>query len=950
MFFTREDILKIQNALLKLSVKDSELPSAENITYDDTLSIVQNGKNKQIKIEDFFNQISLWKREDFINITDKYDEHYISLIEAINLVPALQRKDGLVITFQDIEGNWELYQFRGNVTEFFEEDKWFNLYDYRNNIIQSIVPDEEDLTASIPNEKGNSLVSLKDRVYDPTSFSGKGYKILRKNIQSVNIAVTKIKVELSPSSDGTLSFSINGKEIQVSVSALTDNTTILVAGKIATKLAETMTEYEVSKFISTITLTRKFGGTVTPSVFSASTTGVVCTVTDSTKIELRNILMPNMINQPNIIYEIRYDYDLHNTTINLPQNCILKFCGGSLNNGKLNGNNSIIEASPVRIFGKDIEISGTFVNSMNYAEWFDLNYEKTLLSFYGIDFIGNYLISKKISVDTGTHKIYLNFHPQSKITVDSKFVGDYLFDIKSSNLSDSAVRSDYNGVSGQGEINLSERCGLISFTASNKVSNLGAKGANFFNLTNVYHAGKSIDTIDPTFDSNTVINTAIVKVESESKFTNVELYASRNSSANKPDCGIFLSGSDHKLNRVTIVISTIGIYGIQGCTYIQDCHIWGAPKIAFYITGNHTINNTYGDWAICSFYFKITSIAANITNHLIIGSTDKNSPWFQGGNMSIIKSANPSNLSGQVSYFYINAYKAKLCANDNDEEVESNILFQYIPKVNEELEKLKLSHVFLNPDYAKNEFYIAIECKKFYTSNLTINLVTSACTFDEFRLGRLPTSNEYYCLAHINKNKYNTLGIFNMESYINKKFDKIIIKVISTYTKICVSTLPNVDIKSYIITKDIYDSYINNSDDFINLPCIPLESKVSRLPEINKSMDIPCFIDDVNAYCTVHYPDKKLNSIIPEISDSTDNDIFNIGFVAQKDREIIMWNGTKWVNLDGYSNNYLRKGTTSNRPSLKSEDEGFEYYDTTLKKKILWNGTSWVNIDGTKLS
>ena len=73
MFFTREDILKIQNALLQLSVKDSELPSAEPVTYDDTLSIVQDGKNKKIKIEDFFNQISLWKREDFINITDKYD-------------------------------------------------------------------------------------------------------------------------------------------------------------------------------------------------------------------------------------------------------------------------------------------------------------------------------------------------------------------------------------------------------------------------------------------------------------------------------------------------------------------------------------------------------------------------------------------------------------------------------------------------------------------------------------------------------------------------------------------------------------------------------------------------------------------------------------------------------------------------------------------------------------
>lgn len=853
MFFTREDILKIQNALLQLSVKDSELPSAESITYDDTLSIVQDGKNKQIKIEDFFNQISLWKREDFINITDKYDEHYISLIEAINLVPILQRKDGLVITFQDAEGNWEIYQFRGNITEFFNIKKWLNLYDYRNNIVQSIVPDEEDLIASTPDKNGNSLVSLKDRVYDPTSFSGKGYKILRKNIQTVD-------------------------------------------GKI------------------------------------------------------KNILTQDMINQPNTIYEIRYDYDLHNATINLPQNCILKFCGGSLNNGKLNGNNSIIEASPIRIFGKDIEISGTFVNSMNYAEWFDLDYEKTLLSFYGIDFIGNYIISKKITVDTGTHKIYLKFHPQSKITVDPTFIGDYLFDIKNSNLSDSATRSDFNGVSGLGEIDLSERCGLISFTASNKISNLAAKGTDFFNLTNVYHAGKSIDTTNPTYDSNTVVNTAIIKVVSSSKFTNVELLASRNNSANKPDCGILLQGTDHKLNRVTIAIPTIGIYGIQGNTFIQDCHIWGAPQIAFYIIGSHTINNTYGDWAICSFYFK-SNPAVNITNHFIIGSNDASQPWYQGQNMSIIKSKNPGSLSGQVTYFYGNASKLKRCVNDNNEEVESNIRFQYIPGINRDFQELRPSKVLHNSDYSKNEFYIAIESNRFYSSNLTIDLISDATIFDEFRYSRLTGDGDFNCLAHINKNRYRCSGKFSMTSYTNKEHNKIIIKVTGKYTQICISTIPGASVNSYNITKDVYDSYVNNSSDFISLPCIPLESNFDVLPEINKDIDIPYFINDINAYCTVHYPDKKLNSIIPKIT-NTDyySNKVNTGFVAQKDGKIIMWNGTKWVNLDGYSNNYLRKGTTNSRPSLKSEDEGFEYYDTTLKKKILWNGTNWVNIDGTKLS
>lgn len=137
MFFTREDILKIQQALFKVSVKDSELPNAEPVTPKDIISIVQNGKNKKIKIVDFLEQISL-RDKDIINISNKYDEHYISLSEAINLVPELQRKEGLFITFQDVNGNWQFYQFRGTLEEFSEEDKWFNL-DFEKYLKETLI-------------------------------------------------------------------------------------------------------------------------------------------------------------------------------------------------------------------------------------------------------------------------------------------------------------------------------------------------------------------------------------------------------------------------------------------------------------------------------------------------------------------------------------------------------------------------------------------------------------------------------------------------------------------------------------------------------------------------------------------------------------------------------------------------------------------------------------------
>lgn len=137
MFFTREDILKIQQALFKVSVKDSELPNAEPVNLEDIISIVQNGKNKKIKIVDFLEQISL-RDKDIINISNKYDEHYISLSEAINLVPELQRKEGLFITFQDVNGNWQFYQFKGTLEEFSEEDKWFNL-DFEKYLKETLI-------------------------------------------------------------------------------------------------------------------------------------------------------------------------------------------------------------------------------------------------------------------------------------------------------------------------------------------------------------------------------------------------------------------------------------------------------------------------------------------------------------------------------------------------------------------------------------------------------------------------------------------------------------------------------------------------------------------------------------------------------------------------------------------------------------------------------------------
>lgn len=225
MFFTREDINKIYQALLKLSIKDSELPETSDVKNDDTLAIVQDGKNKQINVREFLNQISLWKREDFINVTDKYKKSYITLVEAIQAIPIMQRKEGLVITFLDTENNWRIYQFRGSLLQFNNETLWTDLYDFSPYIIDSILPDEEDITQSAIDGQGNTYLSLKDRTYNPSEFSGKGYKILRKNIIEIedensnkfkkNILTKEMISKPNTIYEIRYDFDLDGKEIAV---------------------------------------------------------------------------------------------------------------------------------------------------------------------------------------------------------------------------------------------------------------------------------------------------------------------------------------------------------------------------------------------------------------------------------------------------------------------------------------------------------------------------------------------------------------------------------------------------------------------------------------------------------------------------------------------------------------------------------------------------------------
>lgn len=82
-----------------------------------------------------------------------------------------------------------------------------------------------------------------------------------------------------------------------------------------------------------------------------------------------NLLQQSDINRAGTIYRIQYDYNLQGQTIQMPANCVLFFDGGSISNGSIILNNTLVLPQCLDI-AKNIKcnISGTYQNGQIYYD------------------------------------------------------------------------------------------------------------------------------------------------------------------------------------------------------------------------------------------------------------------------------------------------------------------------------------------------------------------------------------------------------------------------------------------------------------------------------------------------------------------------------------------------------------------------------------------------------
>lgn len=138
----------------------------------------------------------------------------------------------------------------------------------------------------------------------------------------------------------------------------------------------------------------------------------------------QNKTFEEQLTQTNTIYEIRYDFDLNNQVITIPDNCVLKFEGGCLKNGKLEINNTYIKSSNSKIF-KNIQVVGSSSSNIKASWWdtFDYNNEKQTEIFKSILNIN----SERINIDADFHLVNPNIEVTNKENCILDFYGSHIY-------------------------------------------------------------------------------------------------------------------------------------------------------------------------------------------------------------------------------------------------------------------------------------------------------------------------------------------------------------------------------------------------------------------------------------------------------------------------------------------------------------------------------------------
>lgn len=925
-------------------------------------------------------------RRGVVNISTNYNADHIAEIltleQAIAKVPSKDRVLGFQGRFLS-ENGWKSYVFIGDsIADWTNKTKWNNyltgtdivqesgeaegkvmsqkavsdklseledkkadakqvnssLYDLEKKIGDRFVvegnvtnlPDEEDLTSV--KEPEHDVLKLADRNYAPYNFSGKGYKILRKNIESV-------------SSD----------------------------------------------------------------------------IIDNAKQENRNIITAAMINQPNTIYEIRYDFDLNGETIEMQEGCILKFEGGSLKNGKIVGNSTVIKSSPVQIF-KNISILGSW-NCISYPEWFDniqSIFDKS--TFSNIRFVNTYILKKPIIISRDN----INIDGGGRFITESTNVFHILncSNINISSLSFSALAASDSAIF----------CKVVN---NIKITKCSCENINLFSSAS--GTNDNYNTTTKENSNNYIVISNNNGINTNPKITNqaIRLIFVNNFSVvgNNFDGyynGILAWGGDAAHVCQTLSEDRKCKDGIIANNVFTNClsaGIWTGCAQRVTLTNNLVTSNmnssnegldaegsidilfdgniVRGFASGCCLFGNVDNIIFK-NNDIELNDNEGYTLLYESRGITditkkngIVKLEGNRIFSTSTKYFYYTG-KALICINNTlYNPVDNSGLSggygyfcnnRVIYNVNWSQRHGMLRTMYLRPiDGVKENFYNVIG-NEFISECDDIDYYPMMLTAQDLENASLSISNNKFlnfqeCLRAYSDALVKTYITFENNIFDNKTEYPILSPLLQNtlllWNNNIFTTGKPIENKLFANLTNLYVktgsriALYKNDDGYTSDVMVAM--KDGRL--VDKSIynrnvlqTIPRFVNKTSELPSLIYSERGMT-----IFDTSTN-------------QLLIWNGSSWrrdgggstdkqygidVNLqnepigsmffrtdlhkpifndrergyyvdsDGNRFDLSREGTSNNRPS--NVNFGFIYKDTTLGKLIIWDGSNWVNMDGTEL-
>ena len=705
----------------------------------------------------------------------------------------------------------------------------------------------------------------------------------------------------------------------------------------------------------------------------------------------------NKFSKENVIYKITRYYNLGNGVIELPAGCTLDFQGGSLNNGTVVGNQTMIKGSGIKIFGSRFELVGTFQNRAFLASWFG-------------------------AVSTGDATIPL----QTAITNASQTkVNRVIIDSLSLEISSSIYIPDSMVVGGERDASLAAWKSYTTPTitqngnapifiiGSNEsgASDLyihdlvlkGTKGTSG-NNTHGIAAISSINLANNTFENLWITNCVyglyfdIIEYGgiTENRFINVSLL--RNSIGFKVVGHVNESGQYPWMNlnyfnlcyfnQNTIGGVSIDRIGTTQSNLFQTCNF--ENNGLNYLASDYNLEGCFGFYStsvsgICTFdncyfegnYPRINNIIYDTINKEKEGNlVISNQPIVVTN--SVISSCRQCvvvNINGSVTLknneYYLSSKLDNLSA-------DALVLYNGIDNtarvaliIEEPL--LRASYLSKPYDYSysptsSSSFYnsfVQIKCPLFkevdYQGMYPVapHFYIDETTIYTDYLGLLP-SNPFkgfqyilrYGLSKFQNVKTVTielLGDASLTPDFLTQLSNLRIRVIGNGHKLTVASTERI----YFFNSDIKFENVHflfqNTDPYYRKFNLVGESRVSCIDcvfEIANS-DTQVQIFSVGSGCTGYFYFRNVSVITSDGASGATSYFLNISDYTS----VVNGNFSNVTNTANTKivKNYS-KGTTSERPSSGDISDGFSYYDITLKKAILWNGTTWVNMDGTALA